>query len=316
MCTDCHGVHDIRPSGEANSSVSRLHVPDTCGKCHKEVLQAVSGEHTWQGSGERCEERARLHGLPRRASASASHRRPIRRSIPTHVVATCSKCHENAKIQRRYGLPANRLSSYISSYHGVANKYGDVTVANCATCHGAHDVLPSSDPSPALTRRTCRKPAASAIPGAGKNFADRLIHVVPTPKHDADRVLGAHVLHAVRGGADRLVLRLYRARPARPMDRPLALEKRRSSKMTTKPERSARAPLQEDDAQPAHSAYCPDDQLLHAGADGVSGDVSIIRPLHRESSDLLGGFTMRSGMHRMAAVMLIGLTIYHMFYMF
>lgn len=34
VCTDCHGVHDIRPTDDAASSVHKSNLPQTCGKCH------------------------------------------------------------------------------------------------------------------------------------------------------------------------------------------------------------------------------------------------------------------------------------------
>lgn len=183
VCTDCHGVHDIRPPSELTSSVSRPRVPDTCGKCHKGVLKrymaSIHGRAAAKGvqSAPVCTDCHGEHLIMARSEAES----PV---YPTHVVATCSKCHENAKIQRRFGLPANRLSSYISSYHGVANKYGDITVANCSTCHGAHDILPSKDPRSAVNKKNLPKTCGKCHPGASKNFGNGSIHVVPTPKHD------------------------------------------------------------------------------------------------------------------------------------
>jgi predicted CXXCH cytochrome family protein len=34
VCTDCHGVHDIRPTGDPASSVNPANLLDTCRKCH------------------------------------------------------------------------------------------------------------------------------------------------------------------------------------------------------------------------------------------------------------------------------------------
>jgi hypothetical protein len=88
------------------------------------------------------------------------------------------------KIERKYGLPANRLSTYIESYHGVANKYGDITVANCATCHGAHDIRPASDPKSSISKKNMPKTCGVCHPGASKNFAEGSVHVLPSSKKD------------------------------------------------------------------------------------------------------------------------------------
>lgn len=184
VCTDCHGVHDIRGPGQSGSSAGRPRRSHTCGKCHKDVLeeyeQSIHGRAVARGvrNAPVCNDCHGEHLISKPSSPDS----PV---YPTHVAQTCSKCHEDVGIQRRFGLPANRLSSYIGSYHGVANKYGDVTVANCATCHGPHNVLPSSDPRSAVNKKNLPRTCSKCHPGAGKNFAAGSIHVIPTPKQDA-----------------------------------------------------------------------------------------------------------------------------------
>ena len=34
VCTDCHGVHDLRPASDSRSKVHALNVADTCARCH------------------------------------------------------------------------------------------------------------------------------------------------------------------------------------------------------------------------------------------------------------------------------------------
>jgi len=36
VCTDCHGVHDIKRTADPSSSVSPFNVPFTCAKCHSD----------------------------------------------------------------------------------------------------------------------------------------------------------------------------------------------------------------------------------------------------------------------------------------
>jgi formate dehydrogenase gamma subunit len=51
------------------------------------------------------------------------------------------------------------MPSYIDNYHGLKSKEGDQTVANCASCHGGHRILPQSDSTssinPANLQATC-----------------------------------------------------------------------------------------------------------------------------------------------------------------
>jgi DnaJ-class molecular chaperone len=183
VCTDCHGVHNIRAARELRSTVNKPHVPETCGQCHRELYrvykESFHGKALAQGikDAPACTDCHGEHTIQRPSEPASS-------VYPTHVVTTCSKCHEDVKIERRYGLPANRLSTYIDSYHGVANKYGDVTVANCATCHGAHDIRPSADPKSAIHRKNLPKTCGKCHPRAGANFAKGSIHVFPTKHQD------------------------------------------------------------------------------------------------------------------------------------
>src|SRR5215470_531390 len=34
ICTDCHGVHDLRPAADAASNVNPLNIAKTCSRCH------------------------------------------------------------------------------------------------------------------------------------------------------------------------------------------------------------------------------------------------------------------------------------------
>mgnify|MGYP001066895234 CR=1 FL=1 len=70
---------------------------------------------------------------------------------------TCSRCHEAQGIRETYGLPAGRLSTWRDSFHGLAARGGSPAVANCASCHGEHDILPSSDARSAINAANLRR---------------------------------------------------------------------------------------------------------------------------------------------------------------
>jgi predicted CXXCH cytochrome family protein len=69
---------------------------------------------------------------------------------PVHsrnVVATCGKCHSDANLMRRYNpaLAVDQVEKYRTSGHGQLNARGDVNVAECASCHGSHEIRAASD---------------------------------------------------------------------------------------------------------------------------------------------------------------------------
>jgi nitrate/TMAO reductase-like tetraheme cytochrome c subunit len=74
---------------------------------------------------------------------------------------TCARCHEGVRLSQEFGVAGNRVSTYLDSYHGLASQGGSVVVANCASCHGVHNILPSSDPRSTINRAnldaTCGK---------------------------------------------------------------------------------------------------------------------------------------------------------------
>jgi cytochrome b subunit of formate dehydrogenase len=93
-----------------------------------------------------------------------------------NVRETCARCHADVRLARRFGLPPDRITSFDSSFHGLAAKSGSQTVANCSSCHGVHNILPSTDPksmtNPGNLPPTCGK----CHPGAGSRFALGKVH--------------------------------------------------------------------------------------------------------------------------------------------
>ena len=94
----------------------------------------------------------------------------------------CAKCHESESLQTQYGLLPRRLATYYYSFHGISLKYGQVRVANCSSCHGYHDILPSTDPRSSISKENLATTCGKCHPGAGENFARGKIHIEATPE--------------------------------------------------------------------------------------------------------------------------------------
>jgi len=181
VCPDCHGNHGILPADQPKSATHRQNIPTLCGKCHAGILEqyekSVHGKGLRAGIAESpvCTD---CHGEHTIVKASDPSSPVSSRNIPK----TCSACHEKEAISTRYALPKKRFSSYMDSFHGIAVEYGMTKAANCASCHGIHEILPSGDPAspvnPANLPRTCGK----CHPNAGPNFAKGVVHVEVSPK--------------------------------------------------------------------------------------------------------------------------------------
>jgi cytochrome b subunit of formate dehydrogenase len=81
------------------------------------------------------------------------------------------------RLSEDFGIAGGRASSYLASYHGLAAKMGSKTVANCASCHGVHNILPSSDSKSTINHANLAKTCGQCHPGAGENFIKGKVHI-------------------------------------------------------------------------------------------------------------------------------------------
>jgi len=173
-CALCHGsAHELI---SPKSQTFRTAVPDTCGMCHSDVVEqyraSVHGKALAAGITQAplCTDCHGEHKIIKHTSEAS----PVN---PSHIRDTCGSCHGNVRLTQRFGLPSDRLVSYDSSYHGLAAKEGSQTVANCASCHGVHNILPSSDPNSTINPKNLPKTCGQCHPGAGTRFAISQVHV-------------------------------------------------------------------------------------------------------------------------------------------
>ena len=99
---------------------------------------------------------------------------------------TCAQCHAARRIITQYQLPPDVFSTYVQSFHGLALKGGNSTVANCASCHGVHDILPSSDPLSSVNPADLPKTCGRCHPGIGTRLAAEFfkVHAPAGPRED------------------------------------------------------------------------------------------------------------------------------------
>ncbi len=66
----------------------------------------------------------------------------------------------------------------------MASKVGSNTVANCASCHGVHNILPSSDPRSTINHANLAKTCGQCHPGANEKFIATKVHLDGANKAD------------------------------------------------------------------------------------------------------------------------------------
>ncbi|MDP2470388.1 MAG: cytochrome c3 family protein [Candidatus Palauibacterales bacterium] len=73
----------------------------------------------------------------------------IGRPEAAQIPGICGRCHSDAGFMRQYNpaLRVDQVQEYLTSVHGQRLLgAGDTAVANCASCHGPHGILPATDP--------------------------------------------------------------------------------------------------------------------------------------------------------------------------
>lgn len=176
-CTSCHGTHNIYAVSDKKSRTQRGNIPTTCGSCHKKVLATYLGSihgKAWKSGVNDSAVCTDCHGehdikSPRDLESHVSS---------AHVADTCSRCHSNDKIMKKYGVPVTQAETYKESFHGVANKLGYKVAANCRSCHGYHDILPSSDMASSINPKNLPRTCGQCHDNPTQNVASGKTHVL------------------------------------------------------------------------------------------------------------------------------------------
>lgn len=132
-CARCHSSAQIMVK-EYNSVLPRNQAEAVAGGVHGK-LSTTGKERIAQ-----CVTCHNAHGI-------VKVKNPLSPVNPLNVTKTCSKCHSNASYMRQYNpaLAIDQMEKYRTSIHGIRNAKGDMKVAECASCHGSHDIRPPGD---------------------------------------------------------------------------------------------------------------------------------------------------------------------------
>jgi len=195
VCTDCHGSHAILPPNDPKSPIYKFSVPATCGQCHTDIQNtfnvSIHGQAIARGNqlSPVCTDCHGIHFIK-------SHKDPTSPVAGQNVSHdTCARCHEGVRLSSEFGIPGNRVSTYLDSYHGLAGEGGSLVAANCSSCHGVHDILPSSDSRSTINHANLNETCGKCHKGATQKFT-------LTPVHLADGVhprdIGSKITRWVR----------------------------------------------------------------------------------------------------------------------
>jgi cytochrome b subunit of formate dehydrogenase len=159
-CVDCHTAHRELPASDPASTVNDENIAGTCAACHLGIYEAY---------------RKSVHSpavtvtdekLPVCKDCHISHK--IKRvdldSFRQEILEQCGKCHEDV------------FETYSETFHGKVSKLGEARAAKCYDCHGAHNVLPPSEPSSTLSRANIVTTCKACHPNSNRKFIGYLTH--------------------------------------------------------------------------------------------------------------------------------------------
>ena len=155
---------------------------ETCGACHdkeaRDWAQSVHGKAVLAGS----------HDAPTCTGCHDEHKIRSLKSSSAMTISedVCSRCHASERLNTKYNLPADRVKTFFESYHGLAAQYGSTVAANCASCHGFHKILPSSDTNSTISKIHLVETCGKCHPGANTEFSLGKIHVAPDGQAGGD----------------------------------------------------------------------------------------------------------------------------------
>jgi hypothetical protein len=153
-CADCHGKHDVRLHTDAASRVYRDRIPDTCGSCHAGIKEKyAAGIHAaalkkGDSRAPSCIDCHTAHGIKRVDSDGWR----------VKAAGECGMCH------------ATVIESFRRTFHGKVTELGFTSVAACADCHSAHDVLPASNPMSTVAKGRLVETCGKCHQGANAKF--------------------------------------------------------------------------------------------------------------------------------------------------
>lgn len=288
-CADCHGAHGIYRAPDKRSLLFTANVATTCEECHPGIAEKL---------------RRSVHGpdyggqpLPQNKQAS-----------------TCTTCHQRHEpswsdatdgewrgvVSNGCGICHAKLASeHAMRLHAEWTETGYVRAAECAECHGAHEILPLDDPESCLAGPNRQRTCQECHSHASAKFSAFDPHV---NFKDAENYPRLHGMHARIEGLIFVVLVFFGIHTCLWLLRSLVqvLKYGRHKRLTSD--------------QRAIRRYTPLDRIFHATVIlSLMGLAATGLPLKYSEQDwaqtvarAMGGFQLAGVWHRVFAVLMLG----------
>lgn len=184
-CIDCHGAHAMNRAAVAGAKVNRLHITETCARCHEDQARAygtsVHAVALQKGNLDSagCTSCHGEHDIKLHTDAAS----PVHKANLAQQV--CAECHASVRLTKKYGLASDTFKTFSDSYHGLGVRGGAVEVVNCASCHGVHAIKSQNDPASTINKANLALTCGQCHPGANTRFAVGAVHASEERRGDS-----------------------------------------------------------------------------------------------------------------------------------
>ncbi|MGD8780234.1 MAG: hypothetical protein PVH88_14865 [Ignavibacteria bacterium] len=167
-CVDCHDNHKELPASNPLSTVHSDNIAKTCASCHFGIYEDFKKSIHSPDITDTDKD------LPECNDCHFSHtiERVDTDDFRNDIYLQCGKCHEEV------------TESYFETFHGKVSKLGVTQSAKCYDCHGAHNILPTSNPKSNLHRNNVVETCKTCHPNSNRKFVGYLTHAT---HHDKDK---------------------------------------------------------------------------------------------------------------------------------
>jgi predicted CXXCH cytochrome family protein len=160
-CQSCHGSHHILSRKDPESPTYKANIPKTCGTCHAGItadyMGGVHGKAVAAGNLK----------APVCTDCHTAHEilQPTAATFRMQSTPICGSCHKE------------KLSTYRDTFHSQLGALGGyVETARCWDCHGAHQILPASDPRSPIAKANLVTTCGRCHAGANLSFVQYQPH--------------------------------------------------------------------------------------------------------------------------------------------
>jgi hypothetical protein len=165
---DCTGCHIGFKPGEHSAAETEdwLYIARVaaCATCHADVsaeyARSIHGDTVMRREGGKAPTCATCHGSHEIAATGTQ-------TFHQKSLDICRACH------------GGRTETYLDTYHGKSFVLGRPDTATCVDCHGAHLVLPASNPASSVSDENIVATCQTCHPEANERFATYIVHDDP-----------------------------------------------------------------------------------------------------------------------------------------